>query len=78
MAVSKRVNRKELADQLRQSNDNNCPQCRSDNIAGLMQSFFVKLSDGEPAGQWRDWESNSELGPQRSCGDCGHEWEADA
>ena len=43
-----------------------------------MAAFFVALTPaGEPDGQWSDWESNTELGPRRNCGECGHEWESD-
>jgi DNA-directed RNA polymerase subunit M/transcription elongation factor TFIIS len=56
---------------------NVCPACDSTKVAGLMASFFVPLKNGEPDGDWRDWQSDTELTPQRSCADCGHEWESD-
>lgn len=53
-----------------------CPECGSNNISGLMASFWVKLDpDGETmAGNWNDYESATEIGPERMCSDCGEEF----
>lgn len=59
------------------SNSNACPECGSENIAGLMEAFWVNMKNGTPVGQWGDWRSCTELGPSRQCNDCGHEWEGD-
>lgn len=41
-----------------------------------MAAFWVSLDkNGEPEGQWRDWESNSEITEKRICSTCSHEWE---
>lgn len=55
-----------------------CPKCGSNDIAGLIPSFWVPLcEDGMPEGQWRDWESNTQLSEQRQCSSCFYEWSAD-
>lgn len=52
-----------------------CPKCGSRDIGGLMQSFFVALGDdGSPKGRWADWCSETELGTERVCYQCSHEW----
>lgn len=53
-----------------------CPKCGSHNISGLMAAFWVSLNrDGEMSGQWRDYEESTEIGPERLCKDCGHEFD---
>lgn len=53
-----------------------CPNCGSTNIGGLMPAFWVALNaDGEPVNNWHDWGSETELGPQRCCFQCNHEWD---
>ena len=40
-----------------------------------MQSFWVRLdSDGAMVGQWRDYESCTEVGDERMCDKCQHEF----
>ena len=49
----------------------NCPSCGSKKIAGLMAAFWVTLDgDGAMAGQWNDYESCTEIGPERMCQEC--------
>lgn len=86
--MAPRLNRKAFAQELAASRKqdealtararNVCPDCGSTKCAGLMAAFFVSLnSDGDPEGQWIDWQSNTELGPMRMCSECGQEWESD-
>lgn len=52
-----------------------CPECGSAHVGGLMQAFWVPLQDDDsPDGDWNDWNGDSELGAQRMCYDCEHEW----
>jgi ribosomal protein L37AE/L43A len=52
-----------------------CPECGSTNVSGLMQSFWVCLGKDEyPLGEWNDWSTETELGEERMCRDCEHEW----
>lgn len=52
-----------------------CPKCGSKHIGGLMQGFFVALGEnGSPVGDWNDWSSETELGTERLCYDCDHQW----
>lgn len=56
---------------------NRCPNCGNTQVSGLMASFFVPLDqDGEPDGDWNDWNGESELTPTRTCHKCDHEWES--
>lgn len=48
-----------------------CPKCGSEHVSGLVAAFWTSVSDPE-----RDWQPNSEMGPDRHCGDCEHEWDA--
>lgn len=53
-----------------------CPKCGSTKISGLMAAFWVELGeDGSPKGKWRDFESATELGTERECSDCGHQFD---
>jgi len=41
-----------------------------------MEAFWVPLGeDGEPDGEWVDWESSTEVGDKRLCGRCQTEFE---
>lgn len=52
-----------------------CPECQSTHIGGLMESFWVPLrEDGTPDGDWNDWSAETEVGGQRMCYACGHEF----
>lgn len=58
---------------LNESNVATCPACGSANLAGVMSSFLVDLDrDGQPKGQWIDYESSCELSDSRECSDCNH------
>ena len=53
-----------------------CPKCGSTELLGLFAAFWVKLdSAGEPIGQWRDWQSETEITEKRTCLRCDHEFE---
>lgn len=53
-----------------------CPKCGSQNVAGLVNAFYTPLEDDNPKQGWDEKiGSETELGPGRSCGDCGHLWE---
>ncbi|GEM_PF-4420648 len=52
-----------------------CPECGSEKISGLMASFWVSLeSDETMQGQWSDYEGATEIGEERLCAECGHEF----
>jgi len=52
-----------------------CPNCGGARISGLMAAFWVTLTDDETMdGKWSDYESCTEIGDERLCADCGHEW----
>lgn len=51
-----------------------CPKCGSGNISGLMQAFWVPLTDGEFVGEWKELQSETEIGEERLCRDCEHEF----
>lgn len=52
-----------------------CPKCGSGYIGGLMAAFYVSLgADGTPKDDWQHWSSESELGTERICYNCNHEW----
>lgn len=52
-----------------------CPKCGSKDVAGLIMSFWVSLDEeGQPKGQWQDWEGNTELSEKRECAKCFHNW----
>lgn len=55
-------------------NNQPCPKCGSKHVGGLMQSFYVPLVDGEMKGQFHDYCSETEVGDERVCYDCSHEW----
>lgn len=42
------------------------------NVAGLVASFWVS-TDEQKNSEVR-WQSESEIGPERACHDCEHEW----
>lgn len=40
-----------------------------------MQSFFVPITeDGDMEGEWIDYQSETEIGEERICYDCDHEF----
>lgn len=52
-----------------------CPQCGSTKLSGLMAAFWVSLTPEETLdGQWSDYEGCTEIGEERLCSDCGHEF----
>lgn len=52
--------------------DTKCPKCGSSDLGGLMESFFVPLDpNSEPKGAWHEWSSETELGADRCCYQCG-------
>lgn len=57
----------------------NCPNCGSTHIAGLVAAFWVTLDeDGNLKEALIDAvHGNTEIGPERQCSDCNHEWEED-
>lgn len=60
------------------SDPEQCPECGSTAISGLMAAFYVPLNpDGSPAGDWNDWSGETELGVGRMCSKCEYEWESD-
>lgn len=55
-----------------------CPECCSRNVAGLMAAFWVTIDeDGALVGQFSDYSDDTEIGPERMCRTCGHEFEAE-
>lgn len=50
-----------------------CPKCGSDDVAGLVMAFYVPMKNQFDA----TWQSESEIGPERYCGNCDHEWGSD-
>ena len=55
----------------------NVPRCNSEKIAGLMAAFWVSLTpEGDMRHQWSEHESSTEVGSERSCDDCGFEWDS--
>ena len=59
------------------SNPCKCQKCGGTNVAGLVAPFWTKIeADGTPTKRLRDSvESETEVGDERQCGDCGHEWQ---
>lgn len=55
-----------------------CPKCKSENICGLVQAFWIGIDEiGNPTERVGDVaESSTELGIERMCSDCQHEWTA--
>ena len=57
------------------SDKEHCPECGSGEVSRLMQAFWVTVTaDGGLEGEWSDYESCTELGDERLCRCCGHEW----
>ena len=55
-----------------------CPACGSRNTAGLVLSFWAEIDEhGNLLKQFHEHEADTELGPQRMCSDCNHEWEGE-
>lgn len=55
-----------------------CPKCGSTKICGLMAAFWVRVTaDGGLIGQFSDYSSDTEIGPERMCTECEHEFGAD-
>lgn len=55
-----------------------CPKCGCNRVLGEYASFLVPLdADGNQDGEWRDYESSTELTDKRMCPRCYHEWEAE-
>lgn len=53
----------------------NCPECDSKNIAGLVAAFWIGLDeDGGADLMDVSLSSETEIGPERMCRDCGHEF----
>ena len=53
----------------------NCPNCNSQNIAGLVAAFWTPLDqNGEANLSNLNVASESEVGIERCCSDCGHEF----
>ena len=57
----------------------NCPKCKSSEIGGLVQAFWVALDETEnPTKQLSELvDTETEVGSERTCFDCGHEWGAE-
>lgn len=57
------------------SNTEICPKCGSRELSGLVAAFWARLS---PSGWYYypfgDHESDTEIGPERLCRRCGHEF----
>jgi len=50
-------------------------KCGCTRLAGLMKSFWVELGDDDtPKHDWATHEGDTELGEERMCGDCKHEF----
>jgi hypothetical protein len=49
-----------------------CPQCKSVVVLGLVAAFWVNVNEGPDK---IEWQSESEIGSKRMCGECKHEWE---
>lgn len=56
----------------------NCPKCGSKDLSGLVQAFWACVKeDGSPVRDLRELvDSETEIGMERLCNDCGHEFEA--
>lgn len=55
-----------------------CPRCGSEDVGALMAAFWVPVDgEGDPKLAWGDMESETELGPERLCYVCNHEWSVD-
>jgi len=48
-----------------------CPKCGSSHIAGLMESFWVPLDEDGDHPPWEQLSSETEVGAERMCYDCG-------
>lgn len=57
--------------------ENVCPKCSSTEVSGLVQAFWAQINkEGAPViPLHRLVESETEIGGERLCGECGHEWE---
>lgn len=47
-----------------------CPNCKSDRVVGLVAAFWTNVNGPQDA----DWRSESEMGSERMCLACEHEW----
>jgi hypothetical protein len=55
-----------------------CPQCGSRNTSGLVQSFWAAVTEeGDMVEEWSNLSSETQVGPERLCRDCDHEFEVD-
>ena len=54
------------------SAEDRCPKCGSGDVRGLVASFWVPL-DADPFDH--DWQSESDIGPERYCNACECEWD---
>lgn len=56
-----------------------CPKCGSDDLRGLVESFWIDLDEkGDPVirnGSVADWQSESYLSERRLCCNCEHEFD---
>lgn len=54
-----------------------CPECRSTQISGIVPGFWIDLSEGVPNSVeiGENARSCTELGEERMCRACDHEWE---
>jgi hypothetical protein len=51
-----------------------CPKCKSTDISGLIQAFWIGLDKNGNFIEPRSIRSEAELGEERLCNKCGHEW----
>ena len=52
-----------------------CPKCGSNRISGLVGSFWAEVDEeGNMIHDWQSHESSTEIGPERCCGKCAHEF----
>ena len=54
-----------------------CPKCGSTNVCGLVMAFWAAIEeDGSPKTRLMHLvESDTEIGTERMCSDCNHEWD---
>lgn len=48
-----------------------CPKCGSKYVSGLIAAFWAPANVDQSE---IDWHSNTEMGPERCCGKCEHQW----
>lgn len=66
---------KRKAEQMeKRKQENTCPECGSNHVGGLVAAFYVVLNSESGPASDVTWESESEIGPERLCYDCDHEW----